>query len=145
MHAIEIWNRSEYVPFKSLLTHNIILQYPFVSKFLSNIAGLAGQSWLARILKNFALRDINYFVELLVHRKSYIDEFEKKIKLEQIDAIILPTFATCAFKNEDAEELAFIESINLFVNFLGFCSGTFPVTVVKEGETFFEEPFHNDV
>jgi len=57
----------------------------------------------------------------------------------------LPTFATCAFKSEDADDLAFTETINLFVNFLGFCSGTIPVTVVKEGETFFEEPFHNDV
>jgi len=58
--------------------------------------------------------------------------------------LLLPTFATCAFKHEDAAVLGTVESINLIVNFLGYCAGTIPITVVKEGETFFEEPFHDD-
>lgn len=145
MHAIEIRKRGEFIPLKTKLIHDVILSYPFVAKSLSFIFKKLGQTRTARILENFTLQDINYFVELLTHRKSYIDEFEKKIKLEKIDAIICPTFGTCAFKHEDADELAFIESISLFANFIGFCSGTIPVTVVKEGETFFEEPFHKDI
>ena len=82
-------------------------------------------------MSNFTLKDINFFGELLIKRKSYLDEFEVKLKVEKIDAIILPTFGVCAFKEEDSSELAFIQSINLFTNLIGFCSGTIPITVVK--------------
>jgi len=98
MHAIEIRKRSEYIPIKTKILHDIILSYPFVAKFASCLTGILGQKRVSKILSNFTLKDINFFGELLVKRKSYMDEFEEKLKLEKIDAIILPTFGVCAFK-----------------------------------------------
>jgi len=66
------------------------------------------------------------------------------MRLENIDALIIPAFATCAFKAEDAPVIDFVLNVNMITNLLGYCVGTIPITVVKEGETYFEEPFHND-
>jgi Asp-tRNA(Asn)/Glu-tRNA(Gln) amidotransferase A subunit family amidase len=104
-----------------------------------------GAKRFASFFKNFNQKDINFYGDLVIKRQVILDDFQEKWKKEKYDAILLPTYPTAAFRNAESGTLANQGFVCGLVNGLGACAGTVPITVVEEGEEFFQEPYYNDV
>ena len=104
------------------------------------------QKFISYMVKKFVSQRKGRVMELIKHynsedtdqmlrRKLRVEErFREKWEDLKLDAIISPCFPHAAFKNEDAEELAFLANFYSLYNVLAYPAGTVPVTEVQIGE-----------
>lgn len=129
-------------------TQTILFMYNYMPKFMKSImagiARLAGLKRVADILNICHPKIMDELAPIIKERQHVSFYLGEKFSNENIDAILMPGFPIPAFKIEDAQEASSYTGHMILFNYLGFPSGSLPVTTVREGEDKYEDPLYKD-
>jgi fatty acid amide hydrolase len=95
---------------------------------------LAGQQWMARLLKNARPLSTDQFWQLTDRKSDYVESVIGSLQSRGIDAIICPPHALPAMQHGKGFDLLAAGSYAFLFNLLGFPAGIVSLTRVRSGE-----------
>jgi fatty acid amide hydrolase len=95
---------------------------------------LAGQQWMARLLKNARPLSTDQFWQLTDRKSDYVESVVGSLQSRGIDAIICPPHALPAMQHGKGFDLLAAGSYAFLFNLLGFPAGIVSLTRVRPGE-----------
>jgi fatty acid amide hydrolase len=103
---------------------------------LALVGGLkvAGQQWLARLLKNARPLSTDQFWQLTDRKTTFVESVIDSLQSRGIDAIICPPHALPAMQHGKGFDLLAAGSYAFLFNLLGFPAGIASLTRVRQGE-----------
>lgn len=89
---------------------------------------------LAKKVDSLLDKDHDGLSMLYARLGNWSDSFDKKFKLQELDALIAPCQQHCAFKFEDVDELCQIHEYYYIFNAVNYPAGVVPITSVAPTE-----------
>ncbi|MBS4174686.1 amidase family protein [Bacillus sp. FJAT-49736] len=125
-------SKKEFAIENAIRTQSI---HPFKRKLMSFFLGKLGQKTVSEIILPFTgKKDEEAFQSLVQKRKDYQKSILLDWKEKGIDLVLCPAFPTPALLHEGSKKFSYEGAYNSLINYLGFCSGAFSYTLVREEE-----------
>lgn len=123
----------------------IFTQLPaFIIKGIAFCISFLGEKRTAGILKMLIAPNTQDIKTLICKRYEDTEKVIENWKNLELDAILIPTYPTPAFKPECVDEAEQVSSGYKLPPYWQFPSGNVPITVVKENEQNYEDKTHKD-
>lgn len=108
----------------------LLYRSPFLNFMAQIILRLTGNKRISNSLKGLKPKSKKNLDKDVNFMKNYLETMAKKWKDEKIDAVIMPPYIGCAFKNANAGDMGAMLDYTIMWNGLHFPSGLVPVTQV---------------
>jgi fatty acid amide hydrolase len=108
---------------------------PIKRKFVSFFLSLMGQKTVSETILPFTgKKNEEQFQTLAQKRKEYQNMVLLDWKEKGIDLVLCPAFPLPALVHDGSKKLSYEGAYNSLINFLGFCSGAFSYSIIREDE-----------
>jgi len=100
-----------------------------------------GRSSLA--LANARVMDDYEFEKLNSDRIEFSLDYSKRWQASGISALVMPSFPTCTFRAQHADDMGLMCDYTWLWNILSYPAGTMPITQVQDNEQTYEDSYND--
>lgn len=130
-------NSKQEYPIQNL--HKTLSYSRLKRKVLTILLKLAGQKTVAQMIFPYVgLKSEKDLLNLGRRREQIQKAVMEDMEKNKIDVILCPVFPVPALYHNGSKQLSYEGAYNSFINYIGFCSGAFSFTIVREGEEVLE-------